>query len=112
MEELQIRITGDQLLTSLSSLAQGESPMSPAIARKLLENFLKVPESTAEHEALSVREIGIVRFLSEGYVYKEVADKLNISPHTVHSHIKMIYGKLHAASKAEAIRKAKDLGYL
>lgn len=103
--------TGEQLLESLRSLAQGESPMSPAIARKLLESFMKAPVEATAHDELTRREVEIVRLLSEGYVYKEVADKLGISPHTVHSHIKRIYGKLQATSKAEAVRKAKGLGY-
>jgi DNA-binding NarL/FixJ family response regulator len=103
--------TSDELLAALRSLLRGESPMSPSIAQKLLENFLKV-SAEEEYDSLSVREVAIVRQLADGFVYKEVADQLGVSIHTVHSHIKRIYVKLQATSKGEAIRKAKGLGYL
>lgn len=99
------------LADSLRRVVAGESPMSPAIARKLLESFLKTPAEKAS-EPLTTRETAIVRQLADGYIYKEVADRLGISPHTVHSHIKKIYGKLQAATRAEAVRKAGELGYL
>lgn len=103
--------SGTELVASLRSVVGGESPMSPAIARKLLESFMKSPAAEIS-DPLTTREIGIVQQLADGYIYKEVADRLGISPHTVHSHIKRIYGKLQAASRAEAVRKARDLGYL
>lgn len=103
--------SGRELVVSLRSVMDGESPMSPTIARKLLENFMKSPVEKAT-EALTTREIAIVRHLADGYIYKEVAERLGISAHTVHSHIKKIYGKLQAASKSEAVKKAGDLGYL
>lgn len=103
--------TGDQLIASLISLAQGESPMSPSIAKKLLENFLN-PAPKEKKCVLTEREVKIVRLLSEGFLYKEVADRLGVSQHTVHSHIKKIYVKLQAPGRANAVRKARDLGYL
>lgn len=99
------------LRNSIRRIHEGESPMSPAIARRLLDRFLSGPE-TMEAGLLTAREEMIVRLLAEGRIYKEVGDQLGISPHTVHSHIKKIYGKLHVSDRAEAIRRAGELGYL
>jgi two-component system NarL family response regulator len=85
--------------------------MSPAIAKRLLDRFLAAPPEE-ERERLSVREESIVRLLADGLIYKEVAEKLNISPHTVHGHIKKIYGKLQVSDRGEALEKARRLGYL
>lgn len=100
-----------ELEDSVRRIHAGESPMSPAIAKRLLDRFLATPVET-EQVLLTAREETIVRLLSEGKIYKEVGDLLGISPHTVHSHIKKIYGKLHVADRAGAIRKAGELGYL
>lgn len=99
------------LVASIQQVVAGESPISPAIARRLLDRFLEIPLDN-ESTTLSEREISILRQVSEGLLYKEVADKLAISRHTVHTHIKRIYSKLHAADRAQALRRAKMLGYL
>ncbi len=103
--------TAAELEESIRSMAMGQSPMSPAIARRLLDRFLEIPPGS-DTELLSVREEEIVRYLAKGLYYKEVADLLGISPHTVHSHIKKIYGKLQAADRPQALRRARMLGYL
>ena len=99
------------LETSIRRIHAGESPMSPSIAKRLLERFLASPPEQ-ETERLSVREETIVRLLADGLIYKEVADRLGISPHTVHGHIKKIYGKLHVTDRGDALRRARQLGYL
>lgn len=99
------------LKDSVRRIHAGESPMSPAIARRLLDRFLAMP-ADIEPVVLTSREETIVRLLADGKIYKEVGDQLGISPHTVHSHIKKIYGKLHVADRSEAIRRAGELGYL
>lgn len=101
------------LEASVRRIHAGECPMSPAIARRLLGYFLAseaVPAS--EVEPLSIRESTIVKLLAEGMIYKEVGERLGISPHTVHGHIKNIYGKLQVGTRAEAVMRARDLGYL
>lgn len=84
-------------------------PMSPAIARKTL-GLLKtgIPEATsnAASSGLSTRELGVLQHLVEGLDYKQIADKLFISPATVRTHISNIYQKLHVTSKAQAIKLA------
>ncbi len=84
-------------------------PMSPSIARKTL-SLLKTggPEtiSDAISSGLSTREQGVLQHLVEGLEYKQIAEKLFISPATVRTHISNIYQKLHVTSKTQAIKLA------
>ena len=96
---------------SIRNILEGECPMSPAIARRLLEYFL-ANAPLSETDPLTSRETEIVRMLADGLMYKEVAGRLGISWHTVHSHVKGIYVKLQAAGKKQAILRARSLGYL
>jgi two-component system NarL family response regulator len=63
-----------------------------------------------EDYLLSARERDVLHQLEKGLSYKEVGSALHISPHTVHSHIKRIYEKLHAQSRDEALRIARMKG--
>ncbi len=84
-------------------------PMSPAIARKtlgLLKGSLPKTENKALTNILSSREQDVLQQLVEGLEYKEIAEKLFISPATVRTHTANIYQKLHITSKAQAIKLA------
>lgn len=94
----------------------GGAPMSPKIARKALNllmnsNINKVEEQDKDHYELSSREMDILRLMVDGYDYKIVAEKLNISPHTVRKHIANIYEKLHVCSKVDAVKIAIKKGW-
>lgn len=102
--------TPRELVESLNSLFQGGAPMTPRIARKLITEFHE--EATPEQDLLSHREKEIIRSIETGLSYKEIADKLFISPHTVHTHIKNIYEKLQAKDRHEAISKARRKGII
>lgn len=103
--------TADEITEAIRAIMQGGAPMSPAIARRLLDEFhLNTASEVAD--ALSPREVSLLRLLAEGLIYKEIGVRLGISPHTVHTHIKNIYGKLHAADRQQALRRARMLGYL
>lgn len=85
------------------------APMSPAIARKtlgLLKNGFAGTQNTAQSGVLGSREQDVLQLLVEGLEYKQIAEKLFISPATVRTHIAHIYQKLHLNSKAQAIRLA------
>ena len=87
----------------------GGAPMSPRIARKALNLLMNasIPTDKKEEQTeLSTREMDILKLMVEGCDYKQVADKLNISPHTVRKHIANIYDKLHVCSKIEAVKIA------
>ncbi len=94
-----------EITKSLTELYFGGAPMSPQIARKVVEYFnpLEKPESKS---ILTKKENEIVMDLVDGLSYKMIADRQNISIETVRSHIKHIYSKLHVHSKADVIRKS------
>jgi DNA-binding NarL/FixJ family response regulator len=93
---------------ALRELHQGGSPMSANIARKLVSNFQETnrTETMAGMQVLSVRENETLHLLSQGLLYKEIADQLGISTSTVRQHIHRIYEKLHVQNRTEAINKA------
>ncbi|HSI12510.1 MAG TPA: response regulator transcription factor [Chthoniobacter sp.] len=102
------RTTPAALLEALDELRGGGSPMSPQIARQVVQFFRK-HESTTESaggvEKLSARENEILRCLAEGRHYKEIADHLNLSMDTVRTYIRRTYEKLHVHSRTEAVVK-------
>ena len=100
-----------ELIESLRSLYQGGAPMSPRIARKVIRE-LQVPVAPSEQELLSEREKEILTGISLGRSYKELGQALCLSPHTIHTHLKNVYGKLQAPSRSEALQKARCLGVI
>jgi DNA-binding NarL/FixJ family response regulator len=95
----------DEIKAGIELLAKGGSPMSPQIARKVIEFFSPVKKEKKE-STLSAKEHEIVVAIVDGLSYKLIADRLNISIETVRFHIKSIYRKLHVNSKAEVIVKS------
>jgi DNA-binding NarL/FixJ family response regulator len=96
----------DKILAAIEDLYNGGAPMTPSIARKLLQLFPRTPAVNTETDKLTPRELEVLQSLSKGNSYKMVADELSISIETVRTHIKRIYEKLHVHSVAEAIAKA------
>jgi DNA-binding NarL/FixJ family response regulator len=97
-----------QIIEALKELYEGGSPMSSNIARKLVNNFQEKThyEAKANITLLSIRENETLHLLSQGLLYKEIADQLGISTSTVRQHIHRIYEKLHVQNRTEAINKA------
>ncbi len=89
-----------ELLVHIREVYDGGAPMSSTIARRIINSFRVI------ENPLSDRETEILRMLSKGLNYKEIAEEVFLSPHTVKSHIKNIYSKLHVGNRAEAIYKA------
>lgn len=126
----------DHLEHALARLLQGEPPISPAIARKLMQQFrapagfaevavLTEPRSTADVpqttsrtassskiQALSAREEDVLAAIGSGLMIKQVAAKLGISYHTVNDNIKAIYRKLGIHTRAQAASEASRLGLM
>ena len=90
-----------QLLNAIKEVTEGGAPMTAHIARKVLSSFHPSPQTP-----LSERESDILKLLCEGLTYSSISDKLFISGHTVRTHIKNIYKKLHVHTRAEAVKKA------
>lgn len=93
------------IMNSLRELYSGGAPMSPQIARKVIDYFRPAQKLKSE-SALTKKEQEIVLNLVDGLSYKMIADQQNISLETVRSHIKNIYSKLHVHCKADVIRKS------
>ncbi|MCW8849168.1 MAG: response regulator transcription factor [Melioribacteraceae bacterium] len=97
-------IEPNRLLESIKEVISGGSPMSSAIARKVIGSF----HTNIQDSPLSVRETEVLTKLCEGKNYKVIADSLFVSGNTVRMHIKNIYKKMHVHSRGEAVKKAID----
>lgn len=104
-------VSPDDILRAIHDLAEGRSPISPSIGRHLIAAFQRPAHAYAGSE-LSPRESQVLRQMAHGQSYKEIALALSISPHTVNGHLKNVYAKLRANNRAEALRKARLLGYV
>jgi DNA-binding NarL/FixJ family response regulator len=99
------RTTPSKLLAAIREAHRGGSPMTPQIARLVVQHFQRSFEPSAELEKLTTREKDVLDQLSKGFRYKEIVDNLVISEGTLHSHIRNIYDKLHVHSRTEAVIK-------
>lgn len=97
---------------ALDEIQGGGAPMSPRIARRLLLDLVGATPTPAPSESLSARERDVLRAVARGDTHKEIAMDLGMSPHTVHSHLKKVYRKLHALGRAEAMARARQLGWI
>ncbi|HXF99222.1 MAG TPA: response regulator transcription factor [Bacteroidota bacterium] len=95
-----------RLLEAIDQAFNGGTPMSPHIARRVIELFRRhAPPPKADYN-LTKRELEVLVLLTEGHDYKEIADRLFLSQFTVNAHIRHIYEKLHVHSKSQAVAKA------
>jgi DNA-binding NarL/FixJ family response regulator len=102
--------------TAITDLLAGGSPISPAIARHLLQR-LHAPPAAPDRKGpagpdLTSREQEVLEVLAKGFTYDEAAAILGVSFHTIASHVKHIYEKLAVGSRSEAIYEATQLGIL
>jgi len=93
-----------ELLNALEDVYRGGSPMTSNIARKVVQSFRQAPLAPAA-EDLSPREQEVLDLLAQGYLYKEIAERLNISVPTVNTYVRRMYEKLHVRSRAQAVAK-------
>ncbi len=99
----------DAIITMMS----GGAPISPLIARLMLQKFqAPLLQDKTLPEALTERQIKILKLVSQGFSSKEIAEKLGISYYTVTTHIKNIYNKLQVNSRTEALHEAIKLGLI
>ncbi len=92
------------IIKAIHELHAGGSPMTPQIARRVIESF-KRPAVNDETHLLTKRETEMLGLLAKGLRYKEIAEKLFISTETVRKHINNTYQKLHVQSRIEAVNK-------
>jgi len=95
----------EELLTALREIHRGGSPMNSHIARRVVESFRGSGGANQEMESLSTREREVLDLVAEGYLFKEIAEKLGVSFGTIHTYSRRIYEKLHVCSRAQAVVK-------
>jgi len=95
----------DELLAAIKYVHTGGSPMTSYIARRVAQCFPSATDQTHEDNDLSPREREVIGMLARGFLYKEIAESLNISVRTVDTYIRRIYEKLHVRSRAQAVAK-------
>lgn len=101
----------DTLVRQLQGIGDGQPPLSPAIARRLIRHFSQPPAAPGNADSkLSNRETEVLALLAQGIRLGEIAERLSISRHTAGDHVKNIYRKLNISSRAEAALKAARLG--
>ncbi len=101
-----------RLLAAVQEAHEGGAPMSPEIARKVVELFpWAAPPRVADHD-LTPQEVRLLGLLAEGYSYLSAAERFDININTVRNYIRSIYEKLHVHSKSEAVSKAIRSGIL
>jgi DNA-binding NarL/FixJ family response regulator len=110
--------SGEELIDAIEQIQGGGAPISALLARMLLKRFrgaLDAPAAPLEPSVvdgvlLSLRETDVLKLVAQGYVNKEIARKLDISGHTVGSHIKNLYKKLTAHTRVQVVRIAQERG--
>jgi DNA-binding NarL/FixJ family response regulator len=96
----------DRLLASLREVVDGGSPMSPEVARRVVNLFHRLQPPPKESWNLTPHEKRILKLLVEGHIYKTAAAELKVSVFTISFHVRHIYEKLQVHSKSEAVAKA------
>ena len=95
-----------KLVELLKEAADGGSPMSPEVARRVIDLFREIkPPKEAEYD-LTPHEVRLLRMLVEGHSYKTAAADLHVSVNTIKFHLRHIYDKLQVHTKSEAVAKA------
>jgi len=98
----------DQIGEAIQQVMDGGAPMTPEVARKVLDAFARIDPviGAANEYNLTSRECDILRLMSDGLVKKEIGDALGISMHTVSTHLQRVYEKLHVSTNTGAVAKA------
>lgn len=107
-----------ELVSAIEQIQDGGAPISSLLARLLLRRLRSVQDSLppvradalADEVLLSERETDVLKLVAQGYVNKEIARKLDISGHTVGSHIKNLYRKLAVHTRVQVVRAAQERG--
>ncbi len=94
-----------EIILAIEDLIKGGAPMSPSIARKVIQSFQQVPVAETQGYCLTAREKEVLYCLVEGLSHKKIAEKYFVSISTIRTHISNIYEKLHVNSKAQAVAR-------
>lgn len=95
----------DRIIQAIQEAHKGGAPMSFAIAKRVLQHFQETKVQVQTLSLLTVTEKEVLDLLAQGLLYKEIADKKNVTIDTIKKHIGNIYRKLQVSNKIEAINK-------
>ncbi len=105
-------IAPDELAQAVRTVARGEVPVQPQLARRLLSQFSRQARSSHPYDALTAREQEVLRLLARGLRNKEMAARLHVSERTINFHLANIYQKLNVSGRTEALSKALEQGLI
>lgn len=94
--------TMEKLSIVLKELEEGSVAITPAIGKKIVEYFSKTNIAVKD---LTEKEKNVLTYIVDGLLYKEIADKMNLSIDSIKKYVSSIYAKLHVRSRSEAIKK-------
>jgi len=106
----------EMITEQLQRISQGEPPLSPSIARRVMAHFSAkakpqaAPADLLPHVSLTERESEVLLRVAKGYTLPEIGVQLGLSRHTIADYVKQIYRKLNVSSRAEAALEAQRLG--
>jgi DNA-binding NarL/FixJ family response regulator len=106
------KIPKTRLLECIREVVEGGAPMSPEVARRVVELFRQIHPPRGSSHQLTPREMNLLALLGEGHHYKTAAAELGITINTVSTHMRRIYEKLEVHSKSEAVAKALREGLI
>jgi DNA-binding NarL/FixJ family response regulator len=101
----------DDIIQAVRDVYEGKSALDPVIARKLMAQLAGRAENKPI-ETLTPREADVLKLAARGYTNKAIGAQLHVSDRTVQGHLANIYGKLHVATRTEAVMRAVALGWL
>lgn len=101
----------DDLIRAVRDVYDGKAVLDPAIARKLMTQ-LAGPNDARPIESLTPRELDVLKLAARGYTNKAIGAQLSVSDRTVQGHLANIFGKLHVATRTEAVMRAVQLGWI
>ncbi|HSU54971.1 MAG TPA: response regulator transcription factor [Candidatus Dormibacteraeota bacterium] len=99
------RTASARLIDAIREVYTGGSPMTPQLARRVVQFFTRAPQTDSPLSRLTPGEREFLDQLAKGYAYKEIADQMKISIDTVRSYVRTVYEKLHVHSRTEAVVK-------
>jgi DNA-binding NarL/FixJ family response regulator len=99
------RTASAHLLEAIRDVHAGGAPMTPQLARRVVQFFSKPAQQVSPVSVLTPGEMEFLGQLANGYAYKEIADRMSISIDTVRSYVRTVYEKLHVHSRTEAVVK-------
>ena len=101
----------NEIIDAIDEAYRGGMPMTPPVAKQVL-NFFNQNKLPAKDYGLTERENEVLKEMSQGFAQKEIAHRLHVSRHTVDSHVRSIYAKLHVRNGIEAVAKALREGLI